>query len=106
MSSFMSHECSQCNGSQQAVTRRDVLVRAAHGFGAIALASLLEPRAGAHERVNALAAKPPHFQPKAKSVIFLFMVGAPRHIDTVDPTPAPEKCDGQCLPARYGTAES
>jgi hypothetical protein len=89
-----------------AVTRRDVLVRAAHGFGSIALASLLPPRAGAAERVNALAAKPPHFKPRAKSVIFLFMVGAPSHIDTFDPKPALEKYDGQLLPASYGTVVS
>src|SRR5580700_1912306 len=106
MSSSMSHECSACNGQRPAVTRRDVLVRAAHGFGAIALASLLDPQARAHQRVNALAAKPPHFQPKAKSVIFLFMVGAPSHIDTFDPKPALEKYDGQLLPASYGTVVS
>ena len=104
----MSHECPLCSDSHMrpAVTRRDVLVRAAHGFGAIALASLLDPPARARERVNALAAKPPHFPPKAKSVIFLFMVGAPSHIDTFDPKPALEKYDGQLLPASYGTVVS
>ena len=89
-----------------AVTRRDVLVRSAHGFGAIALASLLPPPVAAAQRVNALAAKPPHFAPKAKSVIFLFMVGAPSHIDTFDPKPALEKYDGQRLPPSYGTVVS
>ena len=63
-------------------------------------------RLGAVERVNALAAKPPHFAPKAKSVIFLFMVGAPSHIDTFDPKPALEKYDGQLLPPSYGTVVS
>jgi hypothetical protein len=85
-----------------AVTRRDVLARAANGFGAIALASLLDPPAWAAQRVNALAAKPPHFAPKAKSVIFLFMVGAPSHMDTFDPKPALDKFDGQLLPPSYG----
>ena len=89
-----------------AVTRRDVLVRSAHGFGAIALASLLPQPVAAAQRVNALAAKPPHFAPKAKSVIFLFMVGAPSHIDTFDPKPALEKYDGQRLPPSYGTVVS
>jgi hypothetical protein len=89
-----------------AVTRRDVLVRAAHGFGSIALASLMPPPASAAQRVNALAAKPPHLKPRAKSVIFLFMVGAPSHIDTFDPKPALEKYDGQLLPASYGTVVS
>ena len=88
-----------------AVSRRDVLVRAANGFGAIALGSMLSP-ALAQKRVNPLAAKPPHFPPKAKSVIFLFMVGAPSHIDTFDPKPELEKHDGELLPASYGTVVS
>ena len=102
-----SNDCPQCDPHlRTAVTRRDVLVRAAHGFGSIALASMLEPPASAVQRVNALAAKPPHFAPKAKSVIFLFMVGAPSHIDTFDPKPALEKYDGQLLPPSYGKVVS
>src|SRR6201992_496921 len=92
--------------SSRYLTRRDVLVRSAHGFGAIALASLLPPPASAAQRVNALAAKAPHFAPKAKSVIFLFMVGAPSHIDTFDPKTALDKYDGQLLPPSYGTVIS
>ena len=103
----MSNDCPQCDPHlRTAVTRRDVLVRAAHGFGSIALASLLPAPASAVQRVNALAAKAPHFAPKAKSVIFLFMVGAPSHIDTFDPKPALEKYDGQLLPPSYGTVVS
>jgi hypothetical protein len=89
-----------------AVTRRDVLVRAAHGFGSVALASLMSHPAQATQRVNPLAPKPPNMPPKAKSVIFLFMVGGPSHIDTFDPKPALEKFDGQPLPASYGTVVS
>lgn len=89
-----------------AVTRRDVLWRAAHGFGAVALASLLDKSASAAQRVNPLAPKPPHFAPKAKSVIFLYMVGGPSQIDTFDPKPALEKYNGQLLPASYGTVVS
>jgi len=85
------------------LTRRDVLVRAANGFGSIALASLLDPIASATGRVNPLAPKPPQLPAKAKSVIFLFMVGAPSQVDTFDPKPALEKYDGQPLPASYGT---
>jgi hypothetical protein len=100
--------CPECKDGhfRPAVTRRDVLARAAHGFGAIALASLLPPQTNAAQRVNPLAAKAPHFAPKAKSVIFLFMVGAPSHIDTFDPKPALEKYDGQLLPKSYGTVVS
>lgn len=85
-----------------AVTRRDVLARAAHGFGALALASLLPPPAGAAARTNPLAAKPRHFPGKAKSVIFLFMVGGPSQVDTFDPKPALDKFHGQPLPPSYG----
>jgi len=101
----MSHESEKHIGS--AVTRRDVLVRAAHGFGSIALASLLDaPAQAAAQRVNPMAAKPPHFAAKAKSVIFLYMVGGPSHIDTFDPKPALEKYNGQPLPPSYGTVVS
>lgn len=44
---------------------------------------------------NPLAAKPPHFAPKAKSVIFLFMYGGPSHIDTFDFKPQMKGMDGK-----------
>jgi hypothetical protein len=88
------------------MTRRNVLRAAANGFGAVALESLLQRDAGAAARVNPLAPKPPHFEAKAKSVIFLFMVGAPSHIDTFDPKPALEKYAGQKLPESYGKVTS
>src|SRR6202162_6757078 len=87
---------------RRALTRRDVLVRAAHGFGSVGLASLLDRPASAANRVTPLAAKPPHFPGKAKSVIFLFMVGGPSQVDTFDPKPALEKYNGQPLPPSYG----
>ena len=42
-------------------------------------------------------AKPPHFKPRAKSVISLFMSGGVSHIDTFDYKPALEKYHGQPL---------
>ena len=84
------------------LNRRDVLRTSANGFGAIALQHLLARNGVAAPRVNPLAAKSPHFAPKAKSVIFLFMVGAPSHIDTFDPKPALKKFEGQKLPESYG----
>ncbi len=90
----------------KAVTRRDVLARAANGFGAIALASLLDPPAGARERVNPLAPRAPHFAGKAKRVIFLFMVGGPSHIDTFDPKPLLAKYNGKPLPESFGKVQS
>jgi hypothetical protein len=85
-----------------AVTRRDVLVRAANGFGSLALASMLP----AKERVNPLAPKPAHFAGKAKSVIFMFMVGGPSHIDTFDPKPLLAQYEGKPLPESFGKVPS
>lgn len=84
-----------------AITRRDILLRAGHGFGALALQHLLNAA-----RVNPLAAKPPHIPAKAKSVIFMFMVGGPSQIDTFDPKPALKKLEGQKLPDSYGKVTS
>ena len=88
------------------MTRRNILRAAANGFGAVALESLLHRELGAAPRVNPLAAKPAHFEAKAKRVIFLFMVGAPSHIDTFDPKPALKKYEGQPLPESYGKVTS
>jgi hypothetical protein len=89
-------------------TRRDVLRGAANGFGALALQYLLAQNgtAAGTARVNPLAAKLPHFAPKAKSVIFLFMVGAPSQIDTFDPKPQLKKYEGQRLPESFGKVTS
>ena len=48
--------------------------------------------------LNPLAPKSPPFTPKANSVIFLFMAGAPSQIDLFDPKPKMKKWDGQTLP--------
>jgi hypothetical protein len=86
-------------------SRRDFFRRAGGGFGALALAGLLEREglltgeAGAAEerRLNPLAPRPPHFAAKAKSVIWLFMNGGPSQVDTWDYKPELTKRDGQEL---------
>jgi hypothetical protein len=78
-------------------SRRDFLLKSGTGFGALALAHLL----GVGDAQGS-AAKPPHFAPTAKSVIFLFMEGGPSHIDLFDPKPALKKYDGQPLPPSFG----
>ncbi|MFO0014372.1 MAG: DUF1501 domain-containing protein [Planctomycetota bacterium] len=68
------------------VSRRDFLAQSANGFGAIALMALLADE----ERRSAFAAdaRPaPHFAPKARSVIFLYMDGGVSQVDTFDPKP-------------------
>src|SRR5262249_55558811 len=75
-----------------ALTRRDMLLQAANGFGALALASLLgeEGRADTAPRSTGL-----HHPAKAKSVIFLFMDGGPSQLDTFDPKPRLDREHGQ-----------
>ena len=79
-------------------SRRELLTRAGKGFGALALAAMLEEQAQA----GPTTARAPHFAPKAKNVIFLFMHGGVSHVDTFDPKPALRKYDGQPLPGSFG----
>ena len=80
--------------------RRQVLQTAGAGFGALALQTLLggESASVAASPRNPLAALAPHFAPRAKSVIFLFMYGGPSHVDLFDPKPALAKWHGQPIP--------
>jgi len=82
--------------------RREFLSDAFCGFGSLAYASMLHADA---TRSNPLAAKAPHFAPKAKSVIFLFRAGGPSHLETFDPKPLLNKLDGQKRPAEFGEAK-
>ena len=70
------------------MTRRQMLRRTAAGFGVLGLGGLLEPRLEA-------AAAGPHFTPRARRVIFLFMNGGPSHLDTFDPKPELQKRSGE-----------
>jgi hypothetical protein len=89
---------------QEVHSRRLFLRDCAGGLGMVGLAHLLglEGRlAGASQepRTDALAPKKPHFAPKAKNVIFLFMEGAPSQMDLFDPKPELQKWHGKPLPA-------
>jgi hypothetical protein len=77
--------------------RRRFLREVAAGIGTVALADLLNgaPAVG----VSPLAPKAPHFAPKAKNVIFLFMEGGPSQMDLFDPKPELQKWHGKPLPA-------
>jgi hypothetical protein len=87
-------------------SRRRFLRRAAHGFGGLALATMLaeDEAAAAPSRAvfDPFLPRKPHFEPKAKSVIFLFMEGGPSHIDLFDPKPELTRMNGKPLPARFG----
>ena len=78
------------------LTRRDWLRRMGGGFGALGLAGVLASEAKA--AVNPLAPKAPHFAPRAKRVIFLFMNGGPSHVDTFDPKPMLATRSGEAAP--------
>src|SRR5262245_7486400 len=83
------------------LTRREVLARLGGGFGGLVLSALLAESAVRGETAKAYDLKPkaPHFAPKAKAVIQLFMHGGPSHVDLLDPKPMLEKYDGKLPPA-------
>jgi hypothetical protein len=95
------------------ISRRDMLARLGSGCGLVGLAAVLADEMGARGRA-ALAAdatgatpvvgpplspKAPHYEPKARRVIHLFMNGGPSQVDTFDPKPALEKHAGKAPPA-------
>src|SRR5215210_7966450 len=93
-----------------AATRRHFFRECGVGVGKIALASLLSEAlpSGAFASpigaVNPLAPKVPHFAPKARRVIHLFMAGAPSQLDLFDSKPELAKLEGKPLPPSvYGS---
>src|SRR5262249_13766387 len=94
-------------------TRRHFFRACGVGVGKMGLASLLVGSQGRGEdtdttpastpnpteAANPLAPRLPHFAPRAKRVIFLFMAGAPSQLDLFDFKPALRKYDGQPIPA-------
>lgn len=78
--------------------RRQLLQRAAVGFGGLAAASLLADSPHAIAGAVPQTTLAPHFPARAKRVIFLFMKGGPSHLDTFDPKPLLTRDHGQPLP--------
>ncbi len=80
-------------------SRRRMLKSSAVGFGYLALASLLGDEAAAEpDERRPLAPRTPHFHPRTKRIIFLFMKGGPSHVDTFDYKPRLQRDDGRPLP--------
>jgi len=73
----------------RSMTRRHFFRQAGFGIGGAALYRLLQ---------GELRADGTHFPAKAKSVIYLFMAGAPSHLDLFDPKPKLQELDGQDCP--------
>jgi hypothetical protein len=90
------------NMDPKLVSRRWFFEQCGIGLGAMALGQLLRDtglaaQAGATP-ADPLAARQPHYTPKAKSVIFLFMAGAPSHLELFDNKPQLAKFDGTLPP--------
>ena len=70
------------------LTRREMLGKMCAGFGLLGLASVARAAGISTPRL-------PHFAPRAKRLVFLFLNGGPSHVDTFDPKPALAKFEGQ-----------
>ena len=88
-----------CGRFESFSTRRDFLKKAGAGFGMLALADLMRSNNlladTAPEALNPMAPRVAHFPAKAKSVIWLFMEGAPSAVDMFDPKPELTRRNGQ-----------
>src|SRR4051794_16076894 len=93
---YCSHRMNFCLRTN--MTRRDLLRTMGAGFGSVGLAGVLGA-AGIDTARDPLAPKPPHFAPKAKRVIYLFLNGGPSQVDTFDPKPMLDKYNGKPMPA-------
>ena len=86
---------------QRSFSRRWFLKDCGLGLGSVALTSLLGRGTVSASSViaNPHTPRPPHFPAKAKNVIFLFMGGAPSHLDLFDNKPVLRDMDGKNPPA-------
>ncbi len=93
------------NPELRAATRRQFFSRCALGLGSIALASLLNERkllgADAAALPNPMAPKQPHFAPRAKNIIYLFMAGGPSQLELFDYKPKLIELNSQPIPQSY-----
>src|SRR5262245_48412170 len=105
------------------LTRREALYQAGTGLGMLGLVGLLReagllgsepsalavsPSTGAPAAAavrNPLAPRPPHFPPRAKSLIHIYLNGGPSQVDTFDPKPLLKKYEGKMLPQGNLTTE-
>jgi hypothetical protein len=81
------------------ITRRWFFEQCGVGLGAMALRALLPGAANAATAADPLLPHAPHFAPKVKNVIFLFMAGGPSHLELFDNKPQLAKFDGTLPPA-------
>ena len=84
--------------TRQPVSRRALLRQSALGIGSLGLYSLLAENRLLGATSSPLEARLPHFAPRAKQVIFLFMHGGVSHVDTFDPKPRLKLDHGKPMP--------
>lgn len=84
-------ESEACPGCSNAMTRRSALQLASNGFGYLAFSALAAQEASS----ATVQLGKPHFAPKAKNVIFLFMPGGVSHMESFDPKPKLADLDGK-----------
>lgn len=96
-------------------SRRDWLRTASCGFGSLALSALShweasaesgQDQTGTRPHGNPLAPRQPHFPPRAKSVIFLYMHGGASHVDSFDYCTELERQHGKKLPDSVNTGRN
>ncbi len=80
--------CTGC-AADSALSRRDALRLASNGFGFLSFAALTAEGAVAPHKPG------PHFAPKAKNVVFLFMPGGVSQMESFDPKPKLAELDGK-----------
>ena len=94
---LLTHQTSHCGR----VNRRVFLADCGMGFTGLALGAMLQRdgilRADAHAAAWALPDGKPHFPPKAKNVIWLFMLGGVSHVESFDPKPMLNKYAGKSI---------
>ena len=77
-------------------SRRELLTLMGTGLGWLGLAGVLSDSQPAHARAtDPLTPRQPHFSPRAKRIIHLYMNGGPSQVDTFDPKPALKPCPDQ-----------
>ncbi len=79
-------------------TRRQFFGKLGLGLGTAALADLTNPMQAFSQPAGDPMAQLPHFAPKAKRVIYLFMAGAPSQLDMYDHKPEMKNCHDKDLP--------
>src|SRR5437867_1566125 len=82
----------------KAITRRHFFAQSGIGIGAIALSALLNENLLAAGADNPMNPRPPHYTPKAKKIIFLFMAGAPSQLDLFDFKPKLKELNEKNIP--------